>query len=78
MKESVSLSLTEEFPKLLGDSSHMLRMYMASAINVLFLRHVADASVVPAPRHRQYKIFEQVAQILVQSLTDTMAVSECY
>ena len=51
---------------------------MASAINVLFLRHVADASVVPAPRHRQYEIFEQVAQILVQSLTDTMAVSECY
>lgn len=51
---------------------------MAFAINVLFLRHVADASVVPASRHRQYKIFEQVAQILVQSLTDTMAVSECY
>ena len=76
VKDSVSLSLSEEFPRLLGDSSQMLRMYMASAVSVLFVRHVAETSAVPAPREHQYKMFEKVAQILVQSLTETVAVSE--
>ena len=78
VKESSSLSLSEEFPKLLGDSSHLLRTYMASAIKVLFVRHVTNASAVPAPRDHQYEMFERVAQILVQSLTETVAVSKCY
>ena len=78
VKESSSLSLSEEFPKLLGDSSHLLRTYMASAIKVLFVRHVTNASAVPAPRDHQYEMFERVAQILVQSLTETAAVSKCY
>ncbi|CAH3032263.1 unnamed protein product [Porites lobata] len=73
VKESSSLSLSEEFPKLLGDSSHLLRTYMASAIKVLFVRHVTNASAVPAPRDHQYEMFERVAQILVQSLTETVA-----
>ena len=75
--DSAFLPLSQEFPKLLADSSHMLRVHMASAISVLFVRHVTEASAVPAPRDHQYKMFEHVAQILVQSLTDTAAVSEC-
>ena len=78
VKESSSLSLSEEFPRLLGDSSHLLRTYMASAIKVLFVQHVTEVSVIPAPRDRQYKMFQHVAQILVQSLTETVAVSRCY
>ena len=78
VKESSSLSLSEEFPKLLCDSSQLLRTYMASAIKVLFMSHVTNASAVPAPRDHQYRMFEHVAQILVQSLTETVAVSKCY
>lgn len=77
VQESVSLSLCEEFPKLLSDSSHLLRMHMASAISVLFVRHISEASAVPAPREHQYKIFSKVSQILVQSVTDSVAVSGC-
>lgn len=67
--------MNEELPKLLADSSHMLRMYMVSAVTVLFVRHIAESSVVPAPRGHQYKMFKLVEQILVQSLTETEAVS---
>ena len=51
---------------------------MAFAIKVLFVRHVTNTSAVPAPRDHQYEMFEHVAQILVQSLTETVAVSKCY
>ena len=66
-----------EFPKLLRDSSHALRMHMASAISVLFVRHISEASAVPAPREHQYKIFDEVSQLLVKSVTDSVAVSGC-
>lgn len=75
-QESSSLSLCEEFPKLLGDSSHALRMYMASAISVLFVRHISETSAVPSPKEHQYRIFDHISQILVQSLTNTVVVSE--
>ena len=48
---------------------------MVSAATVLFVRHTAESSVVPAPRGDQYKMFKLVEQILVQSLTETEAVS---
>ena len=76
-EESVSLSLSEEFPKLLSDSSHSLRMHMASAVGVLFVRYISEDCAVPAPREHQYKIFDKVSQILVQSVTSSVAVSGC-
>lgn len=75
-QDSSSLSLCEEFPRLLGDSSHALRMHMASAISVLFVRHVSGNSAVPAPRDHQYKCFDNISRILVRSLTETVVVSE--
>ena len=77
VQESVSLSLSEEFPKLLSDSSHSLRMYMASAVGVLFVRYISEDCAVPAPREHQHKIFDKISQILVQSVTDSVAVSGC-
>ena len=73
--ESAALSLSEEFPKLLGDSSHLIRTRMASAVIVLFVRHTSEGCAVPAPREHQYSMFEHIAQILVQSLTETVAES---
>ena len=75
-QDSSSLSLCEEFPRLLGDSSHALRMHMASAISVLFVRHVSGNSAVPAPRDHQYKCFDHISRLLVRSLTETVLVSE--
>ena len=77
VQESVSLSLSEEFPKLLSDSSHSLRMHMASAVGVLFIRYISEDCAVPAPREYQFKIFTKVSQILVESLTGSVAVSGC-
>ncbi|XP_066028150.1 serine-protein kinase ATM isoform X2 [Pocillopora verrucosa] len=74
-QDSSSLSLCEEFPRLLGDSSHALRMHMASAISVLFVRHVSGNSAVPAPRDHQYKCFDNISRILVRSLTETVVPS---
>lgn len=77
VQESVSLSLSDEFPKLLSDSSHTLRMHMASAVGVLFVRYISEGCPVPAPREHQYKIFDKVSRILVQSVTGSVAVSGC-
>lgn len=77
VQESVSLSLSDEFPKLLSDSSHTLRMHMASAVGVLFVRYISEGCAVSAPREHQYKIFDKVSQILVQSVTGSVAVSGC-
>jgi len=74
-EESVTLSLSEEFPKLLRDSSHSLRMHMASAVGVLFVRYISEDCAVPAPREHQYKTFDKVSQILVQSVTSSVALS---
>ena len=49
---------------------------MASAISVLFVRHVSGNSAVPAPRDHQYKCFDNISRILVRSLTETVVVSE--
>ena len=50
-------------------------MHMASAISVLFVRRISENGAVPAPRYHQYKCFDHISRILVQSLTDTVLVS---
>lgn len=48
---------------------------MASAIGVLFVRQTAEPLTVPAPREHQYMMFDRIAQILVESLTEAAAES---
>ena len=66
--ESGSQPLHKEFPQLLSDCSHCVRMYMACAISSLFVSHNSDTSVTPTPKSNQYAAFELISQMLVQSL----------
>ncbi|XP_074626555.1 serine-protein kinase ATM-like isoform X2 [Acropora palmata] len=66
-------SLCKEFAKLLGDPSHFIRTHMAAAIGVLFVRQTAEPLAVPAPREHQYMMFDDIAKILDESLTEAAA-----
>lgn len=46
---------------------------MASAIGVLFVRQTAEPLAVPAPRDHQYMMFDCIAKILDESLTEAAA-----
>ena len=46
---------------------------MASAIGVLFVRQTAEPLAVPAPREHQYMMFDCIAKILDESLTEAAA-----
>ena len=46
---------------------------MAASLGVLFVRQTAEPLAVPAPREHQYMMFDLIAKILHESLTEATA-----
>ena len=56
------------FPQLLRDPSHAVRMYMAEAIGIVFLKFKTKNLSVPEEPAIQDKLFDIVARALAEAL----------
>ena len=63
-----SVHISHLFPELLCDASHVVRMYMAEAIGILFLKFKSNNLSVPETPTIQDELFDIVARCLATSL----------